>query len=180
MPFPPPEQLSDEEFAKIPPTLAFWVSSLPPELPSKKEDSIFSDFLARPFDKSPAYKEWVDKADCKIGALNRMLKKIFGWDARSIGDGRVDITERGPGITAMSEVLMSFYEKHPQDNIVRKLFVEIANDVEHFFEKSGAQVSRILYEKSQLRCVIHLDSIILGIKRVSAFQETPLECHRVR
>jgi len=38
----------------------------------------------------------MEKTECEVATLSEMLKKVFGWSARTTGDGIVDFTEQGP------------------------------------------------------------------------------------
>jgi len=52
--------------------------------------------------------ELVDLTGSKAGALNVHLERVFGYAARSTGDGILPILERGPAVCAMHKL------QHPE------------------------------------------------------------------
>jgi len=127
MPLPPPEKIPDHEFVGILDTLAFLILHLPTKLPHKTEsDTIFKEFLP-PFELDPDY---FDKTEDEIATIGEQLERVFGFKARSSGDGVLDIRERGPGLSAVHGVLDEYYHKYPNNMVHKKWIVDITNAVE--------------------------------------------------
>jgi hypothetical protein len=71
---------------------------------------------------------------CEVSALSEQLKKVFGWNARTTGDGIVSITERGDTVCAMHKVFKDFWERHPENNVLRKWIFDVLKGVEKAYE----------------------------------------------
>ncbi|KAH9853573.1 hypothetical protein C2E23DRAFT_821885, partial [Lenzites betulinus] len=78
------------------------LANLPETLPCPafSENFPFVGFQVDPED--------VDMVGTVSGAINRALELAFGWEARS--KGTLPITERGPGVCALVEVLKLYQE----------------------------------------------------------------------
>ena len=69
------------------------IENLPWQLPVKTEvESVFATFLA--FRINP---DLLELTGCEVSALSEQLKRVFGWNAQTTGDGIVSITECGNG-----------------------------------------------------------------------------------
>jgi hypothetical protein len=128
--YPAPETLSPEKFAPILARLKLLLDNLPVALPSHGNKSEkFALFLTRP-DEFTLDPDWMDKTGCEVATLSEMLKTVFGWAARSTGDGVIEIKERGPAVSAMHGVLSMFWPGkgncHENDNVLKKWIIDIA------------------------------------------------------
>lgn len=140
MPFPTPVD-PNNEFANVVQTLLLYTAKLPSNLPAKDLDTSQFAVFARDLEKDKQFLKHLATTECSIAALSRMLKDVFGWETRSQGDGCLRITERGPGIEAMSNVLVAAHRCAEKDMVIRKWIVDIANAMECVFEQAGHQVS---------------------------------------
>src|ERR1700691_4517566 len=83
--------------------LKLLLDHLPRQLPIRTaKDSAFSLFLFYTIDP-----DLLEKTGCEVSALGEQLKGVFGWKARTTGDGVVAIEECqcGEAICAMHTVL---------------------------------------------------------------------------
>ena len=88
------ERLSHEDFrCHFLDRLKLLIEILPRQLPAKTEaESVFATFLAFRIDP-----DLLELTGCEVSALSEQLKRVFGWNARTTGDGIVSITEHGNG-----------------------------------------------------------------------------------
>ncbi|KAJ6607061.1 ribonuclease H-like domain-containing protein [Mycena sp. CBHHK59/15] len=138
MPYPPAETISDDEFEKALDMLGQLLFNLPSALPLKDHgESAFAAFSESPFCLDAKY---FTLTESEVATISEMLKKSFGWDARSTGDGIVDITERGPGICSVHRVLSEFCVKYPRDNVLRKWVLDIVAGAEKIYGQFNVQM----------------------------------------
>ena len=91
--------------------LKLLLDNLPWQLPTKSgADSAFAPFLF--FGINP---DLLEKTGCEVSALSEQLKGVFGWKARTTGDGIIPIEERGPAVCELHKVFSEFRERHPQN-----------------------------------------------------------------
>ena len=114
------EFLSHDDFrSQILDRLKLLLDNLPRQLPLRTgpdwADSKFSQFLFFRIDP-----DLLEKTGCEVSALSEQLKGIFGWKTRTTGDGIVPIEERGEAVCAMHMVFAEFWERHPENNVLRK------------------------------------------------------------
>ena len=103
MPYPSAETLSDDEFKEVLAHLNTLLRMLPAQLPFKTlSESQFAQF--QNFEPDP---EMLEKTGCEVAALGEELEHVFGWKARSSGDGMLPIKERGPGICSLHQAFLS-------------------------------------------------------------------------
>ncbi|KAF7761741.1 hypothetical protein Agabi119p4_9733 [Agaricus bisporus var. burnettii] len=145
MPFPPPEKVPDQDFSRVLDTLASLISQLPSEVPLTSEaDTCFKEFLP-PFRLDPDY---FAKTEDEIATLGEQLERVFGFNTRSSGDGVLTIEERGPGLSAMHDVLVEYYHKYPSNMVHKKWIIDIANAVEQVYVHNNVPVpTRQMVEK---------------------------------
>ena len=74
-------------------------------------------------------------------ALIEHLKKVFGWNAQTTGDGIVSITERGNGVCTMHKVLTDFWERHPENSVLRKWIFNVLKGVENTVSVATAKAA---------------------------------------
>ena len=85
--------------------LELLVQNLPDALPSPPvEQSAYSIFLNFSLDL-----DFLERTEDEAGAFNEPMKAIFGFEARTTGDGILTITERGPSVCAMVDVFTYSY-----------------------------------------------------------------------
>lgn len=77
-------------------------------------------------------------------AINNTLETTFGFKARSEGDGILTITERGPGICAVVDVLELYQRsvRNPEDAILTKWIDDLRAGVEKAYRSAGVEVCR--------------------------------------
>ncbi|EKM79604.1 hypothetical protein AGABI1DRAFT_128748 [Agaricus bisporus var. burnettii JB137-S8] len=145
MPFPPQEKVPDQDFSRVLDTLASLISQLPSEVPLTSEaDTCFKEFLP-PFRLDPDY---FAKTEDEIATLGEQLERVFGFNTRSSGDGVLTIEERGPGLSAMHDVLVEYYHKYPSNMVHKKWIIDIANAVEQVYVHNNVPVpTRQMVEK---------------------------------
>ena len=122
--YPTPETLSHDNFAPILARLKLLLDNLPDALPSHGDKSdAFGLFLMRS-DDFVLDADWMEKTGCEVATLSEMLKRVFGWSARTTGDGIVEFRERGPAVSAMHGVLSRFWpgkdRRYENNNVLKK------------------------------------------------------------
>ncbi|KAG9223476.1 hypothetical protein PLEOSDRAFT_1101196 [Pleurotus ostreatus PC15] len=99
--------------------LARLLRYLPRTLPDTGRTSKVYTFLS--WSTNPDYED-----------INENFKTVFGWAARSSGDGILAITERGESVCAVVDVLRKYLRAYPSDAILLKWVDDITNaDDEH-------------------------------------------------
>jgi hypothetical protein len=133
--------LSHDDFrCQVLDRLKLLLDNLPQQLPIRTpNESAFSLFLFYTIDK-----ELLEKTGCEVSVLSDQLKNIFGWKARTTGDGVVVIDERGEAICAMHAVLADFWKHYPQNNVLRKWIFDILKGVERAYQLHNVSVCGIL------------------------------------
>ena len=128
--------------------LKLLLDNLPEQLPLKSTvDSAFSMFLD--FSLDP---DLLEKTGCEVSALSEMLKGVFGWKARTTGDGIVSIAERGPAISALHKVFLEFWSRHPENNVLRKWISDVLQGVEKVYDIYNVPVRNT--EPMIIRCYL--------------------------
>jgi hypothetical protein len=135
--YPAPETLSPDNFAPILSGLRLLLDNLPDALPSHGNKSVkFAMFLTRP-DEFVLDPDWMEKTECEVATLSEMLKEVFGWSARTTGDGILEFKERGPAVSAMHGVLARFWPGknrcHENNNVLKKWIIDIAIGAERCY-----------------------------------------------
>ena len=116
--------------------LKLLLDNLPRQLPTKSDtDSAFASFLFFRIDP-----DLLEKTGCEVSALSEQLKGIFGWQARTTGDGIIRIEERGPAVCALHKVFSEFWEHHPQNNVLRKWIFDVLKGVEKVYQVHNVPV----------------------------------------
>jgi hypothetical protein len=128
--YPAPETLSPDNFAPILTRLKLLLDNLPNALPSHGNKSEkFGVFLTQP-ENFVLDADWMEKTECEVATLSEMLKTVFGWSARTTGDGVVEFEERGPAVSAMHDVLSRFWpgndRRYENNNVLKKWIIDIA------------------------------------------------------
>ena len=72
----------------------------------------------------------LEKTGCEVATLGEQLEHIFGWKARTTGDGTIPILERGTAICALPSILRQYHVKYPENNVLKKWVVDIAHGAE--------------------------------------------------
>lgn len=145
--------LSHDDFrCQVLDRLKLLLDHLPRQLPIRTgKDSAFSMFLFYTIDH-----DLLEKTGCEVSALSEQLKGVFGWKARTTGDGIVAIEECGEPICAMHTVLADFWKHYPQNNVLRKWIFDILKGVEKAYHFHNASVCGILIPK-----IINPDSLTI-------------------
>ena len=144
MPFPSAEKVSSSEFANILSRLEFLFGNLPAQLPTGDgPDSRYGNFLTFSLDS-----EILEKTGDEVATLGEQLEYIFGWKARTSGDGIIPILKCGKAICALHPILKHYHEKYPQNNVLKKWVIDVATGVEKAFEKYGVNVRHIIFHMS--------------------------------
>lgn len=86
------------------------------------------------------YRDLLEKTGCEVSTLSEQLKGVFGWNARTTGDGIVPITERGPLVMAMHDVLSGFWQRYPSNNVLRKWIWDIGLGAEKIYRENNLPV----------------------------------------
>jgi len=139
MPFTPAETILQEEFLKVLDTLKVYLDNLPTQLPLVDGSiSRYASFLS--FSLDP---DILDHTGCEVATLGEQLEGIFGWKARTSGDGVLPILERGAAICAVHPLLQLYYSRFPKNNVLKKWVIDIAEGAEKVFSMYGVAVSTI-------------------------------------
>lgn len=137
------ESLSHDDFRLLLDRLKLLLDNLPRQLLLKSAaNSAFSTFLY--FELDP---DLLEKTGCEVSALNETLKGVFGWKARTTGDGIIPIEERGPAACAMHKVLLEFWSRHPENNVLRKWIFDILKGVEKVYTQYNIPVRNLTARK---------------------------------
>ena len=141
------ESLSHDDFRHlILDRLKLLFDNLPWQLPIKSAaDSAFTPFLFFQIDP-----ELLEKTGSEISALSEQLKKVFGWQARTTGDGIVPIEERGPAVCALHKVFTEFWERYPENAVLRKWIIDVLRGVEKAYHVQNAAVCFSVLNESYL------------------------------
>jgi hypothetical protein len=125
------ERLSHEDFrSHFLDRLKLLIENLPRQLPVKTAaESAFATFLDFRIDP-----DLLERTGCEVSALSEQLKRVFGWNARTTGDGIVSITERGNAIRAMHKVLSDFWERYPENSVLRKWISDVLEGAEKAYK----------------------------------------------
>jgi hypothetical protein len=82
----------------------------------------------------------LEKTGCEVATLGEQLEHVFGWKARTTGDGTIPILERGRAICALPLILRQYHVKYPENNVLKKWVVDIANGAEKVFQTCNVPV----------------------------------------
>ena len=145
--YPAPETLSPDDFTSILNRLRLLLDNLPDALLSYGNKSErFAMFLVQP-DKFVLDPDWMEKTECEVSTLSEMLKAVFGWSARTTGDGIVEFKERGPAVSAMHGVLTRFWPGkdhcHESNNVLKKWIIDIAIGAEKCYRAHNTPVRTV-------------------------------------
>jgi hypothetical protein len=118
--------LSHDDFCVFLDWLKPLLDNLPWQLPIKSAaDSAFTSFLDFQIDP-----ELLERTGCEVSALSEQLKRVFGWQARTTGDGIITIDERGPAVCALHKVLGNFWEHYSENGVLQKWIFDIVKGAE--------------------------------------------------
>ncbi|RDB28214.1 hypothetical protein Hypma_001371 [Hypsizygus marmoreus] len=133
----PAESISQEEFVQVLTRLDHLLNHLPSQLPTPKSpvESRYGIFLCFELDS-----EILEKTGDEVATLGEQLECIFGWNARTTGDGILPILERGPSICAAHPLLEGFYKKYPKNNVLKKWVIDLAIGAEKAYEIHGVPI----------------------------------------
>ena len=117
--------------------LRFLLTNLPQGLPCPQtvQTSGYKDFIN--FTPDPVQIEYTGD---KASAVSTQLKSIFGWQARTTGDGIIVLTERGEALCSVVDVLSTYITKYPENNVLKKWVQDIINAAEKIFQGMGVPV----------------------------------------
>jgi hypothetical protein len=147
MPFPPPEETTPSEFASILERLKVLLENLPNQLPAPKEAaSKYRSFLS--FSLDP---ELLEKTGDEVAAMGEQLERVFGWQARTTGDGILPITERGKPICALHGILSTYHAKNLNNNVLKKWVIDVAIGAEKVFNVYDVPVRHSLHTHQRSR-----------------------------
>jgi hypothetical protein len=119
--------------------LKLLLAHLPAELPSPPAQATKYPFLD--FQLDPVF---LERTESEVGAINESFKAIFGWDARTTGDGIISILERGNNICAVADVLTKYLTLHPRDGILEKWLIDIIAGVKKVYNETQKEVGLVL------------------------------------
>jgi hypothetical protein len=120
--------------------LRTYLDALPKSLPSPQRGEL-PKFPFRTFRLDAEQEQ-----ECgTIGAVNEGFKRIFGWKTRTTGDGILEITERGPNIGAVADVLEKYIKENPAsdggpDAVLMKWVEDITNGCIKAIRDAGNEV----------------------------------------
>jgi len=143
--YPAPEKLSHQDLGLILDKLQLLLENLPNQLPSKPSDGPDASHYASLIGFQPNI-ELVEMTGSKAGALNVHLEHVFGYAARSTGNGILPIVERGPQICAIHDILSDYCNEFQDDNILKKWAIDITKGAEKVYNTHGVPVSCVLFK----------------------------------
>ena len=117
--------------------LRFLLTNLPQSLPCPQtiQASKYKDFVN--FTPDPVQIEYTGD---EASAVSTQFKSIFGWQARTTGDGIIVLTERGEALSSVVDVLSTYIAKYPENNLLKKWVQDITNAAEKVFRETGVPV----------------------------------------
>ena len=136
MPLPTAETILPTEFPHFLEHLQGLLRNLPDAMPVGDKYSTFLSFSLDP--------ELVENTGHEIGALSEQFKRIFGWRARTTGDGVLPIEERGLPNCSVVNVFHHFHHQYPEDVVLKKWAVDIAIGAEKVYRQYGLMVINCL------------------------------------
>ena len=84
----------------------------------------------------------LERTESEPGTVNERFKAIFGWKARTTGNGIIPIVERGEGLLAFVDVLSHYHAKYPLDEVLMKWGYDIVDAAEQVYRQYGLVVRR--------------------------------------
>jgi hypothetical protein len=128
--------VSGKEFVNVLDKLNFLLANLPAQLPLVDGyDSKYCSFLSFTLDH-----DILEKTGDEVATLGEQLESVFGWKARTSGDGIIPILERGKAICALHGILKRYHEKYPTNNVLKKWVFDITAGAEKVYEMYGVPV----------------------------------------
>jgi hypothetical protein len=115
-PYPPPEKASPKEISNILAKPHVLLTDLPFQLPHGDDfDSKYGVFLAFTLDE-----DILEKNGDEVATLGEQLEHAFGWQSRTTGDNVILIVKRGGAICALHSILVDFYTRFPDNNVLKR------------------------------------------------------------
>jgi hypothetical protein len=128
-PYPPPEKASPKEIRNILAKLDVLLTDLHSQLPRGDDfDSKYGAFLAFTLDE-----DILEKTGDEVATLGEQLEHAFGWQSRTTGDNVIPIVEHGEAICALHSILVDFYARFPDNNVLKKWIINITLGAEKVF-----------------------------------------------
>jgi hypothetical protein len=141
--------MADCDFDVILSRLGVLLTRLPFQLPNPSPShSQYSSFVN--FSLDPDY---LEKTGDEVATLGEQLEQVFGWRARTTGDGIIDIEERGEAICALQPLLLGFYKRFPSNSVLQKWIVDILAGVEKVFHRFQVPVCSFINLKLFLQLI---------------------------
>ena len=129
VPHPPPEKASPDEIRNILAKLKVLLTELPSQLPRGDNfNSKYGAFLAFALDE-----DILEKTGDDVATLGEQLEHAFGWRSRTTGDNIIPIVERGKAICALHPILVDFYTRFPDNNVLKKWIIDITLGAEKVY-----------------------------------------------
>ena len=129
VPHPPPEKASHDEIGNILAKLKVLLTELPSQLPRGDNfNSKYGAFLAFALDE-----DILEKTGDEVATLGEQLEHAFGWRSRTTGDNIIPIVERGGAICALHPILVDFYTRFPDNNVLKKWIIDITLGAEKVY-----------------------------------------------
>jgi hypothetical protein len=140
MPYPPPEKASPDEIGNILGKLEVLLTDLPSQLPRGDDfDSKYGAFLAFALDE-----DILEKTGDEVATLGEQLEHAFGWRSRTTGDNIIPIVERGEAICALHSILVDFYARFPDNNVLKKWIIDVTLGAEKVFDTHRVPVCNLI------------------------------------
>jgi len=137
MGYPEPTTITNDEFWSILDKLGLLLRDIPKELPDGGTTSThYGTFINFHLDE-----ELLDKTGDEVSTLGEQLERVFGWKARTSGDGTLPILERGKSIQALHGIFSTFYQKFPENNVLKKWVIDVCIGLEKVYEQYHKEVS---------------------------------------
>ncbi len=137
MGYPEPTTITNDEFWSILDKLGLLLRDIPKELPDGGTTSThYGTFINFHLDE-----ELLDKTGDEVSTLGEQLECIFGWKARTSGDGTLPILEHGKSIQALHSIFSTFYQKFPENNVLKKWVIDVCIGLEKVYEQYHKEIS---------------------------------------
>jgi hypothetical protein len=101
--------------------------------------------------------ELMERTGCEVSTLSEQLKRVFGWAARTTGDGIIPIVERGAAICALHDVFSAFFTKYPDNNVLKKWIIDVMVGAEKVYKTYNIEVRPDNFNGDRFDRSDHLD-----------------------
>ncbi|KAL0562978.1 hypothetical protein V5O48_019100 [Marasmius crinis-equi] len=109
-----------------------------------------------------------------VGAVNEGFKRIFGWETRMTGNGILKITERGPSINAVADLLEGYIKENPNtdgqpDGVLMKWVEDITEGCIQAIKDAGLEPPDLPAQSRKQKRAEEVEEEAQDVDEVKAF-----------